>query len=106
MYNITGASDVYLLGSQTENPYWIAGNQSTPACTARAAVVERSKNIVFHGVVWCSWFCGLSQGISNFSQNALVSIFGMWGQKGTSSGPLIEGDKPVIEQHFAAALDE
>lgn len=54
-YNITGAQNVNLLSSQTENPYWIQNDQSTPACMAKGAHVQDSTHVNLYGIVWCSW---------------------------------------------------
>ena len=66
-YNVTGATDVTMLSSQTENPYWNQGVQGTPACDAIGVSVERSTRINLLGVVWCSWFCSKSCQIQSVS---------------------------------------
>ena len=101
---MTGADRVTLLGSQTENPYWIQANQSTPACKAKAAEVRGSTNINFYGVVWCSWFCALEGGIATIADSD-VNVFGVFsvGAGGGQATPAIAGDHNVSDAKFIAA---
>ena len=108
MYNLTGAKQVTLLQSQTENPYWEKDVPGTPACDAHAMVIQDSINITFFGTVWCSWFCKLTDGISKtLGGNTNVNALGVWSNGEAPGKPIVQGAKPLIATNgkFLADLD-
>eukprot|EP00040_Diaphanoeca_grandis_P014876 m.75570 g.75570 ORF g.75570 m.75570 type:complete len:696 (+) comp24802_c0_seq1:124-2211(+) len=102
MYNITGASDVTLLGSQTEHPYWLRGIVGTPACDASAVVVMNSTRVNMYGVVWCSWRCVLAKALASIVDSNDVNLFGVW-SRGAKIGA-IQGDRAVTQDVFTADI--
>lgn len=100
MYNLTGAKQVTLLQSQTENPYWRQGLVGSPACEAHAMVIKDSENITFHGTVWCSWFCALTDGISKtLGGNTNVNAYGVWSNGEKAGTPIVQGAKPLVAKN-------
>jgi hypothetical protein len=100
MYNLTGAKHVTLLQSQTENPYWRQGLVGSPACEAHAMVIKDSENITFHGTVWCSWFCALTDGISKtLGGNTNVNAYGVWSNGEKAGTPIVQGAKPLVAEN-------
>ena len=97
MYNFTGASDVTLVGAQTENAYWPAGGKvpgkESPACDAIAFVVANASRIQSFGNVWCGWFCHVQTSWAHVDSNShAVAFFGVWSTgadavAGSSPGP-------------------
>lgn len=100
-YNISGAEDVTLLESQTEHPYWNRNVLRTPACDAKAVIVEKSSDVIFWGVIWCSWFCHLENGLTNITANNATSVFGVWSTGATDS---VVGDLTIKDALFTADI--
>ena len=109
MYNLTGARQVTLLQSQTENPYWDMSEKGTPSCDAHAMVIQDSSEITFFGTVWCSWFCKLTDGISKtLGGNLNVNALGVWSTGEAPGTPIVQGAKPLMGKNggkFLADLD-
>jgi hypothetical protein len=83
MYNVSGASNVMLIGAQTENAYWPAGGRqpgrASPACDATAFLVANSSDIASYGNVWCGWFCHVDTAWAQVSDDShAIGFYGVW----------------------------
>tara|TARA_B110000208_G_scaffold141306_1_gene170540 strand:+ start:208 stop:3108 length:2901 start_codon:yes stop_codon:yes gene_type:complete len=95
MYFITNASDVTLIASQTENPYWNTstknvGVRGTPACDAKSLAVKNSSRVRLFGAVWTSWFCTLRNGLAQIDAASTdVDVFATWSVGGNGQTPAV-----------------
>ena len=59
--------------------------------------------------VWCSWFCALTDGISQtLGGNKNVNAYGVWSNGEKAGTPIVQGVKPLIAKtggKFLADLD-
>eukprot|EP00043_Microstomoeca_roanoka_P018214 m.193711 g.193711 ORF g.193711 m.193711 type:complete len:682 (-) comp16783_c2_seq13:216-2261(-) len=97
-YNISGASNVHLLMTQTETPYW----QSPP--TAWGLTVTNSNNIWLYGTGYYSWFNGNQTNIAQVvnSQNVSMYAHNVYGAVNA-----LAGDRTILAVYndtFCAAI--
>ena len=69
----------------------------------KAAHVQDSEHVNFLGIVWCSWFCTLQDGLASLSGNKDVNLFGSWSTG--VAGPTLVGDHNITEGHWMAIIN-